>query len=145
MADEIPHRTVVVIGSGFGGTMTALPLARKFHQRDKGETVLILERGAWWTTPVPTVQDREVETYGFLTNRGQPVQYWALAESFRGFIDLYTRCFRRKRNEDGLDDSTNRRRSRRERPTLANAARARCGASRAMARGRRPHARPSRR
>lgn len=104
MAEEIPHRTVVVIGSGFGGTLAALPLAREFRDRKKGETVLILERGTWWTTPVPTVQNREVETYGFLRSKGEPVQYWSSTENFRGFIDLYTRCFRRKRNEDGLYD-----------------------------------------
>lgn len=105
---EIPHRTVVVIGSGFGGTMAALSLAREFkrpERRRRGETVLVLERGTWWTTPVGTVQDREVETYDFLAKqRRQAVQFWSSAETFRGFIDIYTRCFRRKRNEDGLYD-----------------------------------------
>lgn len=32
--------TVVVIGSGFGGTMVALPLARAFMARKLGEKVL---------------------------------------------------------------------------------------------------------
>jgi cholesterol oxidase len=96
----------VVIGSGFGGTLVALTLAREFQRRNRGEQVLMLERGAWWTTPVGTVQDREVETAGFLRSKGQPVQDWASAENFRGFIDLYTRCFRRRKNEDGLYDLT---------------------------------------
>ena len=56
------HHSAVVVGSGFGGTMTALPIARAFKARGQGETVLMLERGTWWTTPVGTVQDREVET-----------------------------------------------------------------------------------
>jgi hypothetical protein len=30
------------------------------------------------------------------------VQFWSSAENFRGFIDIYTRCFRRRKNEDGL-------------------------------------------
>jgi choline dehydrogenase-like flavoprotein len=103
---EVPRYAVVVVGSGFGGTLSALTLAREFQKRNRGEKVLVLERGTWWTTPVGTVQDREVETYQFLRGRGQPAQYWASAENFRGFVDLYTRCFRRKRNEDGLYDLT---------------------------------------
>src|SRR5215467_11134213 len=77
------HYDVVVIGTGFGGTMTALPIARAFKQPNKGETVLMLERGTWWTTPVGTVQDKEVRNYDFLRKNGQPVQYWSSAENFR--------------------------------------------------------------
>src|SRR6266487_839747 len=98
--------TVVVIGTGFGGCMTALPIANRFKQRNKGEKVLMFERGTWWTTPVGTVQDKEVRTYEFLAQNGQPVQYWSTQNSFRGFIDIFTRCLRRKRNEDGLYDFT---------------------------------------
>ncbi len=98
------HYTVVVIGTGFGGTMTALPIARAIVARNKGENILMLERGTWWTTPVGTVQDKEVKTYDFLVQKGQPVQYWSTPNHFRGFIDIFTRCFRRKKNEDGLYD-----------------------------------------
>jgi choline dehydrogenase-like flavoprotein len=99
------HYNVVVIGTGFGGTMTALPIARAFKDRKKGETVLMLERGTWWTTPVGTVQDKEVATYDFLkTTNNQPVQYWSTPNHFSGFLDLFTRCFRHKKNEDGLYD-----------------------------------------
>jgi hypothetical protein len=41
-----------------------------------------------------------------LRGKGQPVQFWSAAENFRGFVDLYTRCVRRKGNEDGLYDLT---------------------------------------
>src|SRR6185369_2215384 len=98
--------TVVVIGTGFGACMTALPLAREFKKRSKGETILMLERGTWWTTPVGTVQDKEVTTYDFLKGKGQPVQFWSSQNHFRGFIDIFTRCFRRPKNEDGLYDFT---------------------------------------
>jgi len=109
------HYTVVVIGTGFGGTMTALPIARAFKRRaadraGKGlkaetETVLMLERGTWWTTPVGTVQDKEVATYDFLKKtHNQPVQFWSTPNHFSGFVDLLTRCFRHKCNEDGLYD-----------------------------------------
>src|SRR6266851_1960888 len=99
-------KDVVVIGSGFGGTMTALSLAREFKNRGKDETILILERGTWWTTPVGTVQDKEVKTEAFLRSNGQPVQFWPSVEHFKGFIDIFLRCVRRKKNEDGLYDVT---------------------------------------
>jgi cholesterol oxidase len=117
--------TVVVIGTGFGATMTALPLAQKFTDRNKDnpqqpiETVLMLERGTWWTTPISTVQDKEIETAEFLIKREQPVQYWSSQNYFRGFLDIFSRCYRRTkdeniftklfksfRNEDGLYDFT---------------------------------------
>src|SRR5215208_2251679 len=107
MPEMEEHYDVVVIGSGFGGSMTALGLARALKARGRGERVLMLERGTWWTTPVSTVQDKQVKTYGFLRDeKRQPVQLWSSAENFRGFVDLYTRCVRRKRNEDGLYDLT---------------------------------------
>lgn len=100
------HYDVVIVGSGFGGTMTGLSLARKFQERNKGETILMLERGTWWTTPVGTVQDKEVNTYAFLQEKGQPVQYWSTVDHFKGMIDLFLRCLRRQGNEDGLYDLT---------------------------------------
>jgi len=39
------HYTVVVLGTGFGGTMTAYLFAREFTKRNKGERILMLERG----------------------------------------------------------------------------------------------------
>lgn len=96
------HYTVVVIGTGFGGTMTALPIAREFVRRNKGETILMLERGTWWTTPVGTVQDKEVRTYDFLSQNKQPVQFWSTPNHFSGFLDIFTRCFRHQKNQDGL-------------------------------------------
>ncbi len=136
---------LVVIGSGFGGTMTALTIADKLHppelrdvqnslktllkddpeareratrdqQQAVGELVerleasgalqriVILERGTWWTTPVPTVQDPKVLTPDFLRKHGHPVQYWSSIDHFKGVVDLFTRCFRRRGNEDGLYD-----------------------------------------
>src|SRR5215472_1576797 len=100
MSDSGARHSVLVIGSGFGGTITALAIAAHFKGTDK--RVLMLERGTWWTTPLATVQDREVETYDFLRSKNQPVQHWASADDFSGVIDLVTRCLRRKKNEDGL-------------------------------------------
>lgn len=107
MTNSDGHYRAVVIGSGFGGTMVALPLAQEFKRRGKGEKLLMLERGTWWTTPVSTVQDKGVKTYQFLQDKGQPVQFWSSAENFRGFIDIFTRCLRRRKNPDGLYELTN--------------------------------------
>ena len=38
----------IVIGSGFGGTISALTLAKKYKNTDK--KVCILERGQWWVS-----------------------------------------------------------------------------------------------
>jgi len=110
--DNSEHYTAVVIGTGFGGTMTALSLARELKKRNEQEpdetkkkNILMLERGTWWTTPVGTVQDKEVKTYDFLANKNnQPVQYWPSQNTFKGVIDIVTRCLRRGRNKDGLYD-----------------------------------------
>jgi choline dehydrogenase-like flavoprotein len=98
--------TAVVIGTGFGGTMTGLTLGRAFKKRGKGETVHMLERGTWWTTPMETVQDKKLATYDFLKERNQPVQFWPAADHIRGFFDIFLRCMRRKGNEVGLYDFT---------------------------------------
>src|SRR5258706_4172326 len=100
------HVDVLVIGSGFGGAMTSLSIADAFRKRGKGERVKVLERGTWWTTPVGTVQDPEVATAGHLRSNKQPVQYWSAVNHFRGVLDLFLRCVRRPKNEDGLYDFT---------------------------------------
>ncbi len=86
--------------------MTGLSIAREFQKRNKHEKLLMLERGTWWTTPVGTLQDKEVTTYQFLRDQGQPVQFWSTVDHFKGLFDLFLRCLRRKGNEDGLYDLT---------------------------------------
>ncbi len=95
---------VVVIGSGFGGTMVALTLANAF--KDTNKKILILERGTWWTTPVSTVADKSVATEQFLRDKKQPVQFWPSMDHFKGFLDILLRCVRHEGNEDGLYDFT---------------------------------------
>src|SRR5256885_13088439 len=104
---------VIIIGSGFGGTITALSIAREFYLEGlKDPTkpkrkVLLLERGTWWTTPVGTVADKEVGTYTFLKKeKNQPVQFWSSNNSFRGVVDLLTRCAHHEGNVDGLFELT---------------------------------------
>lgn len=88
----------------------ALTIAREFFlEWKKDETkpkrkVLLIERGTWWTTPVGTVADKEIGTYTKLKKKhGEPVQFWSSNNSFRGVIDLLTRCMHNpKKNPDGL-------------------------------------------
>jgi choline dehydrogenase-like flavoprotein len=135
---------LIVIGSGFGGTMTALTIAHKMtpasltaeqdklsnllkkdpkseQQATKDQEqlvrkmasdlmssgklprILILERGTWWTTPVPTIQDPLIKTPGFLHDHNQPVQKWAAAENANGLQDLLHRCLK-SQNPNGLYD-----------------------------------------
>src|SRR5262249_45896995 len=46
----------------------------------------------------------EVRTFDFLVQNEQPVQFWSTPNHFSGFLDIFTRCFRRPKNEDGLYD-----------------------------------------
>jgi len=104
-AQRFDHE-VVIIGSGFGGTMTALSLADAFQKQGRNKSIMILERGTWWTTPVGTVKDPEVKTYRFLKDRGEPVQFWPSVEHFKGIVDIFLRCVRKKTNPRGLYDMT---------------------------------------
>lgn len=102
---------VVVIGSGFGGTLSAMTLAQAFKKisssgGDPKGRVVMLERGQWWTTPFDTIQDQKVGQYQKLVDEGQPVQRWASAENFRGLFDVLTRCVRSPQNPGGLLEVT---------------------------------------
>jgi cholesterol oxidase len=101
---------VVVIGSGFGGTLSALTLARHFKNLSAGGSpkgrVVVLERGQWWTTPYDTIQDATVRAYDLLKEKQQPVQRWVSADNFRGLFDLLTRCVRTPKNPGGLLEIT---------------------------------------
>src|SRR5882762_209780 len=72
---------VIVIGSGFGATVSAI------DQSAKGKSVLILERGVWWLTPELSAEN---PMNPFLKARPttQPVQYWPRPDHRRGLIDF---------------------------------------------------------
>src|SRR6266850_1066229 len=72
---------VIVIGSGFGAAVSAI------DQSTKGKTVLILERGVWWSTPELTAEN---PMNPFLKARAktQPVQYWPRPDHRRGLVDF---------------------------------------------------------
>lgn len=105
------HYDLVVIGSGFGGTMTALTVAYTMESRLAGRApsapplrVLMLERGTWWTTPMETIQDKQVKTRDFLIWKGQPTQEWSSLNDYRGMLDLVRRCRYSVNRPQGLYD-----------------------------------------
>src|SRR5262245_36228275 len=102
------HFDLVVIGSGFGGTMTALHIAYTLDGKLAGRPaaaplrILMLERGTWWTTPMETVQDKQVKTRDFLILKGQPTQEWSALNDYRGMFDLMGRCRYSEKRPQGL-------------------------------------------
>ena len=104
------HFDLVVIGSGFGGTLTALSVAYTMDTRLAGRPpapplrILMLERGTWWTTPNETIQDKQVKTRDFLISKGQPTQEWSSLSDHRGMFDLLRRCRYSARRPQGLYD-----------------------------------------
>ena len=104
------HYDLVVIGTGFGGTMTALTVAYKMQQKLGGTRaaaplrILMLERGTWWTTPLETVQDKRVSIRDFLVSKQQPTQEWSSLSDARGMLDLVTRCRHSDSRPQGLYD-----------------------------------------
>lgn len=105
------HFDLVVIGSGFGGTMTALTVAYTMEARLAAARppatplrILMLERGTWWTTPTETIQDKQVKTREFLIAKGQPTQEWSSLADYRGMLDLLRRCRYSPSRPQGLFD-----------------------------------------
>ncbi|HMN80532.1 MAG TPA: hypothetical protein PKA20_11440, partial [Burkholderiaceae bacterium] len=98
------HYDLVVIGSGFGGSMTALKVAFELDKRAGRPPLrlLLIERGTWWTTPTETLQDKQVKTRDFLIAKGQPTQEWTALNDYRGIQDLVTRCRRSDERPQGL-------------------------------------------
>lgn len=104
------HHDLVVIGSGFGGSLAALRVAYRLQERAAGRngapaiSLLMLERGTWWTTPTETVQDKQVLTRDFLISKGQATQEWSALSDVRSMIDLAGRCRYTESRPQGLFD-----------------------------------------
>ena len=108
------HHDLVVIGTGFGGTMTALTIAYTMEKsmQKSGRAapgaplprILMLERGTWWTTPMETIQDKKVAARDFLLWKKQPTQEWSSLGDARGMLDLLRRCRLSDSRPQGLYD-----------------------------------------
>jgi len=99
----------IVIGSGFGGTVATTQLV------GASKRVLVIERGAWWVSPVglsrppkdPTMRKwletarmPELHRQG-RTKTGHLVNFWPRPDHFRGLFDLIA-SIRTRWNPDGL-------------------------------------------
>jgi choline dehydrogenase-like flavoprotein len=85
---------VVVIGSGFGGTIAAIELGKvmkKWNDTHEGakKRVCILERGTWYMTPEAWLDSKEVAT--FVKNGDRPHSFWPMPDNRGGMLNLVTK------------------------------------------------------
>jgi cholesterol oxidase len=73
----------VVIGSGFGGTVVSLAIAKKYKSENQGNRVCILERGQWWISDEITDSN---PLRAFLVNNNMPFSTWAYPNDIRGML-----------------------------------------------------------
>ncbi|MBV8573513.1 MAG: GMC family oxidoreductase [Acetobacteraceae bacterium] len=88
----------IVVGTGFGASVAVSKLV------ERGQSVLVLERGTWWTTPErlgkpPAPPPPDLPTWAAAT--GQPVQYWPRPDHTDGLLDLFA-SVRWSGNVEGL-------------------------------------------
>lgn len=81
----------IVIGSGFGGTISALTLAKKYKNTDK--KVCILERGQWWVShEMPTragdTIDKKPTIRENLQKSDMPYNTWPYPDDVKGSLQV---------------------------------------------------------
>src|SRR5919199_1175438 len=73
----------VVIGSGFGGTIVSLAIAKMYKAKNEGKRLCILERGQWWIShEIP--DSNALRT--FLVKNNMPFTTWAYPNDIRGML-----------------------------------------------------------
>ena len=73
----------VVIGSGFGGTVVSLAIAKMYKGENEDKRVCILERGQWWIShEIP--DSNAMRT--FLVKNNMPFSTWAYPNDIKGMI-----------------------------------------------------------
>src|ERR1700682_4186517 len=92
---------VVIIGTGFGGTIAATRLA------GVGYKILLLERGSFWVTPdtlgkppAPNPPQKPALA-DWAKQNGHMVQYWPRPDHAKGLIDFF-KALRSDANKKGL-------------------------------------------
>ena len=85
----------VVIGSGFGGTVLSLAIAKMYNKENKknneNKRVCILERGQWWVShEMPASKegttDGKTTIREFLHQKNMPYSTWAYPNDIKGMI-----------------------------------------------------------
>jgi hypothetical protein len=73
----------VVIGSGFGGTIVSLAIAKMYKEKNENNRVCILERGQWWIShEIP--DSNPLRT--FLVKNNMPFSTWAYPNDIKGML-----------------------------------------------------------
>jgi hypothetical protein len=73
----------VVIGSGFGGTVISLAIAKMYKMKNENNRVCMLERGQWWIShEIP--DSNPLRT--FLVKNNMPFSTWAYPNDFKGML-----------------------------------------------------------
>jgi cholesterol oxidase len=73
----------VVIGSGFGGTITSIAIAKMYKGKNEDKRVCILERGQWWIShEIP--DSNSLRT--FLIKNNMPFGTWAYPNDIKGMF-----------------------------------------------------------
>jgi choline dehydrogenase-like flavoprotein len=84
----------VVIGSGFGGTITSLSLANKYKEDGGGRKVCILERGLWWVSHEMPLNERgtvdgKPTIREYLEQNDIPYSTWAYPDDLKGLFKVF--------------------------------------------------------
>ena len=78
-----PEYDSVVIGSGFGGTIVSLAIAKMYKGKNEDKRVCILERGQWWIShEIP--DSNALRT--FLVKNNMPFSTWAYPNDIKGML-----------------------------------------------------------
>lgn len=102
---------VLVVGSGFGGTIMALSFANKLEQDNKqnntNKKVCILERGQWWISHELNYTPKEKRKNPpnmreFLSDKNLAYHFWPHPDNVEGIIDLASSV--REISKQGLFD-----------------------------------------
>ena len=73
----------VVIGSGFGGTIVSVAIAKMYRGKNEVKRVCILERGQWWIShEIP--DSNPLRT--FLVRNNMPFGTWAYPNDMKGML-----------------------------------------------------------
>src|SRR5215204_5850428 len=73
----------VVIGSGFGGTIVSVAIAKMYKGKNEDKRVCILERGQWWIShEIP--DSNAFRT--FLVKNNMPFSTWAYPNDIKGML-----------------------------------------------------------
>src|SRR5215207_3395007 len=73
----------IVIGSGFGGTIVSVAIAKMYKGKNEDKRVCILERGQWWIShEIP--DSNAFRT--FLVKNNMPFSTWAYPNDIRGML-----------------------------------------------------------